>query len=277
LCLIFFALELSGNDIAALSVGLTAGFIFIVGGILAFSICVIYASHKFKDKVGQSDIGDLNESALKEPVELPVKPLEVVGAGRFGHVWKADLHGEIVACKILSFKDAPSWRNEQLLYSLPSTAHPNILEYIGSDQKGQGYETQYLMVLKYCPLGSLSSYLKAHTLDWNQTCNFISSALAGVAHLHSECYYDNNGVCQEKPPIAHRDIKSSNFLVKNDTGECVCVLSDLGLSLQLDPNMDLNELANIGQVRHDNMSCALHSLSGAINKLVALQVCQCLY
>jgi len=242
-----FSPGLSGNQIVALSVGLTVGFIFIVGAILAVSMCVIYARPKWKDRVGQSDGIDQNESGVKEPVELPVKPLEVVGAGRFGHVWKADLRGEIVACKILSFKDAPSWRNEQLLYSLPSTAHPNILEYIGSDQKGQGYEAQYLMVLKYCPLGSLSSYLKAHTLDWNQTCNFITSALAGVAHLHAECYYDDNSVCQEKPPIAHRDIKSSNFLVKNDTGDCV--LSDLGLSLQLDPNMDLNELANIGQVK----------------------------
>jgi len=240
--------DLSGNQIIALSVGLTVGFIVIVGAILVVSMCVIiHARPKWKDRVGQSDRNDQNESGLKEPVELPVKPLEVVGAGRFGHVWKADLHGEIVACKILSFKDAPSWRNEQLLYSLPSTAHPNILQYIGSDQKGQGYEAQYLMVLKYCPLGSLSSYLKAHTLDWNQTCNFITSALAGVAHLHAECYYDENGVCQEKPPIAHRDIKSSNFLVKNGAGDCV--LSDLGLSLQLDPDMDLSELSNIGQVK----------------------------
>ena len=40
--------------------------------------------------------------------------------------------------------------------------------------------------------------------------------------------------------------------MKNDSGECV--LSDLGMSLQLKPNMDILELASIGQVMaHDHL------------------------
>ena len=235
-------LGLTGDDIIAISVSITVAFCLVVFAVLVISFCIYV---RRPPKVGQRDWE--TEGGLRETLsQLPVEPLEIVGNGRFGTVWKAKLHEEMVACKILCFKEAKSWENERMLYSLSSTAHPNILEYIGSEQKGQGYEAQYLMVLKYCPQGSLSSYLKGHTLSWNQACNFINSALAGVAHLHAESYYDADGICREKSPIAHRDIKSSNFLVKSDTGECL--LSDLGLSLQLKTDMDILELANIGQV-----------------------------
>lgn len=238
-----FPTGLSGNDIIAISVSLTLVFCLVVLAVLITGFCIF--AHR-SPRVGERD-WDQSEGGFREVLaQLPVEPLEIVGSGRFGTVWKAKLHEEMVACKILSFKETKSWENERMLYCLSSTAHPNILEYIGSEQKGQGYEAQYLMVLKYCPLGSLTLYLKGHTLTWNQACNFINSALAGVAHLHAESYYNAEGSCEKKLPIAHRDIKSSNFLVKSDSGDCV--LSDLGLSLQLDPNMDVSELASIGQV-----------------------------
>ena len=227
-----------------ISVSLTVSFCLAVFAVLIIGFCIYV---RRPPKIGQRDWNE-HEGGFKDTLsQLPVEPLEIVGSGRFGTVWKAKLHEEIVACKILSFKEAKSWENERMLYCLSSTAHPNILEYIGSEQKGQGYEAQYLMVLKYCPQGSLSSYLKGHTLSWNQACNFINSALAGVAHLHAESFYNSEGAYERKSPIAHRDIKSSNFLVKSDSGECV--LSDLGLSLQLNPNMDVSELASIGQVK----------------------------
>ena len=245
MCFCFcFPSGLSGNDIIAISVSLTVSFCLAVFAVLIIGFCIYV---RRPPKIGQRDWNE-NEGGFKDTLsQLPVEPLEIVGSGRFGTVWKAKLHEEIVACKILSFKEAKSWENERMLYCLSSTAHPNILEYIGSEQKGQGYEAQYLMVLKYCPQGSLSSYLKGHTLSWNQACNFINSALAGVAHLHAESFYNSEGAYERKSPIAHRDIKSSNFLVKSDSGECV--LSDLGLSLQLNPNMDISELASIGQVK----------------------------
>lgn len=51
----------------------------------------------------------------------------------------------------------------------------------------------------------------------------------------------------EKYPIAHRDVKSANVLVRDEGGECV--LGDLGLALILDPSADTKQLANAGQVR----------------------------
>ncbi|TNN78810.1 TGF-beta receptor type-2 [Liparis tanakae] len=45
--------------------------------------------------------------------------------------------------------------------------------------------------------------------------------------------------------IVHRDLKSSNILVKNDLTLCLC---DFGLGLRLDSNLSVDDLANSGQV-----------------------------
>lgn len=43
----------------------------------------------------------------------------------------------------------------------------------------------------------------------------------------------------------HRDLKSSNILVKSDLTCCLC---DFGLALRLDSCMSIDDLANSGQV-----------------------------
>lgn len=45
--------------------------------------------------------------------------------------------------------------------------------------------------------------------------------------------------------IVHRDLKSSNILVKNDLTCCLC---DFGLGLRLDSSLSVDDLANSGQV-----------------------------
>lgn len=45
--------------------------------------------------------------------------------------------------------------------------------------------------------------------------------------------------------IVHRDLKSSNILVKSDLTCCLC---DFGLGLQLDSSLSVDDLANSGQV-----------------------------
>lgn len=48
-----------------------------------------------------------------------------------------------------------------------------------------------------------------------------------------------------KVAIVHRDLKSSNILVKNDLSCCLC---DFGLGLRLDSSLSVDDLANSGQV-----------------------------
>ena len=47
-------------------------------------------------------------------------------------------------------------------------------------------------------------------------------------------------------PVVHRDLKSSNILVKQDLTCCLC---DFGLGLRLDNFLTVDDLANSGQVR----------------------------
>lgn len=47
-------------------------------------------------------------------------------------------------------------------------------------------------------------------------------------------------------PVAHRDLKSSNIVVKNRRE---CALCDFGLALRLDLSLTVDDYANSGQVK----------------------------
>ncbi|TNN69602.1 TGF-beta receptor type-2 [Liparis tanakae] len=46
-------------------------------------------------------------------------------------------------------------------------------------------------------------------------------------------------------PVAHRDLKSSNIVMKSRTD---CALCDFGLALRLDLSLTVDDYANTGQV-----------------------------
>ncbi|XP_009325402.1 PREDICTED: TGF-beta receptor type-2-like [Pygoscelis adeliae] len=80
-----------------------------------------------------------------------------------------------------------------------------------------------------------------HVLSWMDLQKMAGSLVSGVAHLHS----DYTACGRPKIPIAHRDIKSTNVLVKN---EQECVLCDFGIAIRLDPSLTVDDFANSGQV-----------------------------
>lgn len=63
---------------------------------------------------------------------------------------------------------------------------------------------------------------------------------SGLAHLHATRIFPKG---DEKIAIAHRDVKSSNILVRSDL---TCCISDLGLAIALNPN-ELDKIAISGQ------------------------------
>lgn len=82
--------------------------------------------------------------------------------------------------------------------------------------------TQLWLVTHFHELGSLYDFLQYSSLTPESCLKMCLSVACGLVHLHTEIVSS-----QEKPAIAHRDLKSRNILVKRN-GQC-CI-ADLGES-----------------------------------------------
>jgi len=149
-----------------------------------------------------------------------------IGAGAFGEVFKATVHGQNVAVKtILTITEANvrAFRSEILLTS--SLRHPNVVNFVGACF---GKELMCL-VLEWVSRGSLGDLLedKALDLSWDAPLlNLAMDVARGMAYLHGRKFYDEvDGVSKEC--IIHRDLKPENCLVSEFT---TAKLGDFGTS-----------------------------------------------
>ncbi|XP_026150422.1 TGF-beta receptor type-2 [Mastacembelus armatus] len=183
---------------------------------------------------------------------LPIKLEVLVGKGRFAEVWRARLlqgekgggnSYETVAVKVFPAVEYASWRNECTIFSDPKLEHDNVVRFLAAEQRGPPGQAprKYWLVLDYHSLGNLQDFLTANILSWEELVAMAGSIAKGLAHLHSDT--TPNGV--PKVPVAHRDLKSSNIVVKSRTE---CALCDFGLALRLDLSLTVDDYANSGQV-----------------------------
>ncbi|KAF7702558.1 hypothetical protein HF521_001841 [Silurus meridionalis] len=177
---------------------------------------------------------------------LPLHLNEMVGKGRFAEVHRAQLSQksengvfQTVAVKIFHLEEFLSWRTEREIFLDAELCHENIVHFLAAEKRM--VERQLWLITAYYPRGNLRDFLREHQLEWAELCKMGGDVARGVAHLHSDC----TAVGGVKAPIAHRDLKSDNVLVKDDLSCCIC---DFGLSIRLDHNMSTEELANRGQV-----------------------------
>ena len=199
-------------------------------------------------RIKKKNSGDLSLPSLCEITSLSCEELELlnaVGQGRFATVHRARQEGKDIAVKIFTNKPQAiaSWEREKAIYSTPNFGHPSILGYhgdayldadantlmIGGKRRqllnGATYNIHrdtYWLVFDYHSNGSLYDYLQRNIISLEQFCDLAESAACGLAYLHGD---DVN-----KSPIAHRDLKSKNILVKSDL---TCVISDFGLAVKL--------------------------------------------
>lgn len=137
--------------------------------------------------------------------------------------------------------------------------HDNILYFIDSEKHGDNLRTEFWLITEYHPIGSVYDYLKSNTLTWEQLCHisytltrwdfrleliarnnervllevaFISFLcfFRGLTHLHEEIPSEKLDLY--KPAVAHRDLKSSNVLLKHDLSACI---ADFGLAISFKP------------------------------------------
>ncbi|XP_065439600.1 TGF-beta receptor type-2 isoform X4 [Chrysemys picta bellii] len=196
----------------------------------------------------RSDISSTCANNINHNTELlPIELDTLVGKGRFAEVYKAKLKQntseqfETVAVKIFPYEEYASWKMEKDIFSDINLKHENILQFLTAEERKTELGKQYWLITAFHARGNLQEYLTRHIISWEDLWKLGGSLARGIAHLHS----DHTPCGRPKTPIVHRDLKSSNILVKNDLTCCLC---DFGLSLRLDPTLSVDDLANSGQV-----------------------------
>ncbi|CAF4833541.1 unnamed protein product [Pieris macdunnoughi] len=193
-------------------------------------------------------------------------PIEHIGQGKFGSVWRGSLGSAPVAVKLYSSPTA--WHKEATVYAIPHLAHPNILRYYGSDSRPsltEGSPRSHLLVLELCPM-SLRERLQQAPVTWLEFATLAHGLASALAHLHTPC--------GSKPCIVHRDVNSGNVLVAHDG---TARLADLGLAQPLTPRIDntaptrITEAGTLRYLSPEALEGAL-DLSGARAALCAVDV-----
>jgi hypothetical protein len=206
--------------------------IIIVGAIVCtvclctFIVIMFLQFVRYRNKVKK--LNELNQSLLQADslghvkVKLSMDELileDLVGRGSFGDVYRARLHGTVVAVKRFVMGKGKSSLELKELFTketeiLKQLRHPNILFFIGCEIK----HPHMYIVTEFCELGDLQNILldSSITLTLDKQLSFAVQAARGVLYLH-----------RLSPSLIHRDIKTSNLLVdKNWTVK----VADFGLT-----------------------------------------------
>jgi len=159
-----------------------------------------------------------------KPSELHVRSL--LGSGAQADVYKAEWTRAfaattstiIVAVKRLHADLGPTYRDREALTLL--TDHPNLVKCFDST-----LDRPYLVVTEFCAGGSLFDllYNSKQELSLRQIVKILADVAAGMKALHSN-----------RPPILHRDLKSSNVLltkpIRSKDQEPFAKVADFGLA-----------------------------------------------
>lgn len=211
-------------------------------GLAAIIVLVFWMWKRFKRQVYEyrQQLPTVDPIHSMPPSPHPPRPLKLIelrARGRFGSVWKAQLHDEIAAVKIFPLQDKQSWMTEQDIYKLPHVQnHDNILHFIGTERRGDNLNVELWLITEFQQNGSLFEYLKGHTISWVELCKIAETMARGLSFLHDEI--PATRALDAKPAVAHRDFKSKNVLIKSDL---TAVIADFGLALKFEPGKNPGE------------------------------------
>ncbi|KAH1052129.1 hypothetical protein GYH30_021804 [Glycine max] len=154
---------------------------------------------------------------------------KVVGKGAYGTVYYGFKGETQVAVKILS----PSTQGFQQFQTeakiLTRVHHTCLTPLIGYCNEATA------LIYKYMAYGDLANHLSDKNqilLSWKQRLQIALDSATGLEYLHKYC----------KPPIVHRDVKTSNILLDEDFHAKV---SDFGLSKIFSNECDTHVLTKI--------------------------------
>lgn len=155
----------------------------------------------------------------------------VLSQGRYATVWRGRVMGQLVAVKIFPITAISAWQKESNIYEHFSVGHSNITKLITLKKARDQDNNPPWFIMDYCENGSLREYLQKKVLSWSEALVLASGITSAVAFLHSESF-QAGGI---KVAVAHRDLKSTNILVRKDG---TSVISDFGLAVPLNSGED---------------------------------------
>eukprot|EP01090_Pellita_catalonica_P019218 TRINITY_DN6445_c0_g2_i1.p1 TRINITY_DN6445_c0_g2~~TRINITY_DN6445_c0_g2_i1.p1 ORF type:complete len:327 (+),score=60.87 TRINITY_DN6445_c0_g2_i1:458-1438(+) len=178
------------------------------------------AANKKKKKTGEK-----NQKPEKYFWEVAAEeldgPLEMIGAGGFGLVYKGTFRKSPVAVKKLEGWDLCTEMQKKALIEdfkkevdiLSKLRNKNVIQFYGACLD---YENEVFILTEWADNGDLYHFMKKNTPDWKMRVKLMLDAARGLVYLH-----------ENKPPVLHRDLKSLNILI-----DCnyVAKLCDFGLS-----------------------------------------------
>ncbi|XVE52000.1 hypothetical protein DITRI_Ditri02bG0085200 [Diplodiscus trichospermus] len=145
----------------------------------------------------------------------------VIGKGGFGTVYHGRIADSDVAIKMLSKSSIQGYQQfEAEVEILLRVHHRNLTSLIGYCDDGVNTG----LIYEYMAKGNLLEYLSDSSrsvLNWEGRLGIALEAAQGLEYLHHGC----------KPPIIHRDVKSTNILLNENMQ---AKLSDFGLSKAFD-------------------------------------------
>ncbi|XP_030949054.1 putative leucine-rich repeat receptor-like serine/threonine-protein kinase At2g19230 isoform X2 [Quercus lobata] len=184
-----------------------------------FSGLAIYKQKRHGGIVTKSNIRSKDQRySYSEVMNITNNFETIIGGGGFGKVYLGKLKDEArVAVKLLSPSSKQGYKEFQVeVQLLMIVHHRNLVSLVGycdeDDQKALLYE--------YMENGDLHQHLSVkntNVMTWNERLNIAVDAAHGLEYLHNGC----------KPPIIHRDLKTSNILL---TGHMQAKIADFGLS-----------------------------------------------
>ncbi|XP_038707288.1 probable LRR receptor-like serine/threonine-protein kinase At4g29180 [Tripterygium wilfordii] len=197
----------------------------IVALVLLISVVIFW---RIKRKRGQGTVTrSKQEDALKpknrqftysDVVRITANFSTVIGEGGYGKVYLGTMRdGSQVAVKVLSSSSNQGYKEFQAeVQHLMLVYHRNLVSLVGysDDRRNRA------LIYEYLSNGNLQQHLSVSNIDvlsWNMRLQIAIDAANGLEYLHNGC----------KPPIIHRDLKTSNILL-NESMQAK--IADFGLS-----------------------------------------------
>ncbi|KAF8682708.1 Protein tyrosine kinase [Rhizoctonia solani] len=161
---------------------------------------------------------DLEELGLEDkeiPSDKLVK-LEKIGSGGFKDVYIGRLRGRVKVA-IAEFRGQLSAMDIKELKLLKDFDHPNVVRFLGVSIPENPRDTPVMMVSELCANGDLFDYIRNVPVpSLRKVLSLMLDIARGIKYLH-----------EHKPPVIHRDCKSSNILITN---KVTAKIADFGLA-----------------------------------------------